>query len=460
MKGLPIISLILLAGAGFNASALETYDVPRAMLYQNHNDDFTVRVREPGQPWQDLYEYNVQVDLDNPQNASMVNFTMDKPVELAVTKNNGQVNSVDIRPLSKQVRSEIKGKTAYFTISKPQYLSIEFNGDRLHNLHIFADKTYSQPKTGQQKLMVFEAGLHKPEGKGYFDFPSNTLVYLHGGAVLQGKVLINRAENVQIIGPGIINNPERGFEITNSKNVTIDGPIVRNPDHYTVFCGQSSQINISSLKSFSAKPWTDGIDMMSCSDVTIDDVFLRTSDDAIAIYGHRWDYYGDSKNISVTNSTLWVDVAHPINIGLHGNPNSPETVENVHFKNIDILGHDEDDRNYQGVMAISNSDDILVQNIRFEDFRIEDVQEGMLFNFRTLFNDKYSHKPGRGIRNVTVRNIEFIGDKIGLNPSVIEGYSTTQNVQDIVIENVTVAGKKLSVKDIQLGQFVEHLTVR
>ena len=41
-----------------------------------HNDDYTVRVRIPGGEWKDLFEYNVQVDMDKVQNASMVQFDM------------------------------------------------------------------------------------------------------------------------------------------------------------------------------------------------------------------------------------------------------------------------------------------------------------------------------------------------------------------------------------------------
>lgn len=39
----------------------------------------------------------------------------------------------------------------------------------------------------------------------------------------------------------------------------------------------------------------------------------------MAIYAHRWDYYGDTRDIAVKNSTLWADVARPINVGTHGN---------------------------------------------------------------------------------------------------------------------------------------------
>ena len=66
-----------------------------------HNDDYTVRVRVPGGEWKDLFEYNVQVDMDRVQDASMVQFDMGSPVEVMVKKNNGTIHEVDIRSAGK-----------------------------------------------------------------------------------------------------------------------------------------------------------------------------------------------------------------------------------------------------------------------------------------------------------------------------------------------------------------------
>jgi hypothetical protein len=191
--------------------------------------------------------------------------------------------------------------------------------------------------------------------------------------------------------------------------------------------------------------------------VLIDDVFLRTSDDSIAVYGHRWDYYGDARNISVINSTLWADIAHPIHIGIHGNAKNPEVIEHLIFRNIDILEHDEDDRNYQGAMAISAGDDNLVRNVLFEDIRIDRIEEGMLFNVRVVYNEKYSHSPGRGAEDITFRNISFKGGDI--NRSVIGGHSKDRAVRNLVIENVTVAGRPIKYEDIDINEFVQDVKV-
>ena len=40
----------------------------------------------PGGEWKDLFEYNVQVDMDNVQNASMVQFDIGSAVEVMVRR--------------------------------------------------------------------------------------------------------------------------------------------------------------------------------------------------------------------------------------------------------------------------------------------------------------------------------------------------------------------------------------
>lgn len=47
------------------------------------------------------------------------------------------------------------------------------------------------------------------------------------------------------------------------------------------------------------------------------------------------------------NSTLWADVAHPIFIGLHGDAEGQEVMENLNYINIDILDHKEKQIDYQ-----------------------------------------------------------------------------------------------------------------
>ena len=144
--------------------------------------------------------------------------------------------------------------------------------------------------------MYFGPGVHAPLDlpNNLIRVPGNTTVYLAPGAVLKAKLLVDGVENVRIIGRGILAHPVRGIEVTNAKNVLIDGITVVNPNHYTVFGAGTKGLTVKNLKSFSCKSWSDGIDLMCCRDVLIDNVFMRNSDDCIALYNHRWNWWGGS----------------------------------------------------------------------------------------------------------------------------------------------------------------------
>ena len=464
--GLPVLILIvcLLLQTTAPAQQLVVYPPPQGIIYSQHNDDYTVRVRKPGGEWMDVFEYNVKVDADKVQNASMVYFDFAGKIEVSVKKNNGELNSVKIRPLSYGIRPVVKGSSIFFTLYQPRKLSLECNGDKLNNLHLFANAIETQqPNPSDTNVIYFGAGIHTPDNKDLvYRIPSGKTVYIAGGAIVRGKLLCDSVNNVRITGRGILDQPQRGIEITHSSNVTVEGIIVVNPKHYTVYCGASRHIVIRNIKSFSCAGWSDGIDLMSCSDVVINDVFMRNSDDCIAIYGHRWDYFGSARNYTISNSILWADVAHPINIGLHGDTRfTGDTLEQFVFKNIDILEHDEDDPDYEGCIAITDGDLNLVRNIRFEDIRIDDFEEGKLINFRTVYNKKYNTGPGKGIQNVSLKNISYKGSNTG--GSVIDGIDSAHIVEGITFENLRINGKLILnavAGRIRIGSFAKNISFK
>jgi hypothetical protein len=441
-----VVVLLCCTILGLYAQKIITYPVNDVIP---ENKDFSVKVRVPGGDWKNLYEYEVLVDAHKVQKSSMVNFEFDGTIEVAVTSRFQKIKSVRIRPLSYNIVHKIRGNTIIFSLSKPTNISVEINGDIFHNLQIFANGLETNRSSPTDTNVVYlNAGVHKIDS---LYMQSNKNLYMAPGAVLMGKIVCNKVHNVKIYGRGILYHGQRGVEITNSTNVTVEDLTFVNPTHYTIFGGQSTNLKITNIRSFSAKGWADGIDLMSCSDVIVNNVFMRTSDDCIALYGHRWDYYGDCRNVTVQNSTLWADVAHPIMIGTHGNPtpNESEVLENLIFNNIDILNHDEPQINYQGCMAINVSDENLARNIRFENIRVEDFEQGQLFNLRVTFNKKYALAPGRGIENVLFKNISYTGENASM--SILEGYSIDRGIKNITFENLSINGKEISTKMIKPG---------
>ncbi|WP_195204314.1 glycosyl hydrolase family 28 protein [Phocaeicola plebeius] len=408
------------------------------------NNDFTVKVRPEGKSkWVLVPTYLVKVDevretKHHVEHASMATFDFSEKVEIAVTYNKGKIDSARVRPLSYDIPFTIEGNTLQFSLEKPANLSVEVNGDIFHNLHLFANPldTFKVDKKNPD-LIYFGPGIHRFEG-GEFRIPSGKTVYVAGGAVMMGRMLIENVHDVKLLGRGIIDpSVKMGIRIANSRNVYVEGLMATQ-----CATGGSDSVTIRNVKVISYFGWGDGMNVFSSRNVLFDRVFCRTSDDCTTVYGTRLGFEGPSSNITMQNSTLWADVAHPIFIGIHGNADKPEILENLNYVNIDILDHKEKQLNYQGCLAINAGDENLIRNVRFEDIRIENFRQGQLVNLRIFFNEKYCKAPGRGIENVVFKNVSYTGNRAEI--SVIEGYDAQRKVRNIRFENLRINGQIIS----------------
>ena len=417
---------------------LVTYPAPEGADLMN---DFTVKVRETGKDWKPVDTYLVKVDevrniKHHVERASMSYFDFSGEVEVSVTFNHGAIQSGRVRPLSYGITPTITNNTMTFKLNRPRNLSVDGNGDIFHNLHLFANPIdENKPrKLKDRNLIYFGPGVHHLPGDT-LNVPSGKTVYVAGGAVIKGRIQVVDAQDVKILGRGLV-LPERwaGIRIVHSKNVLVEGLI-------TTQCptGGSDSITIRNLKVISSYGWGDGLNVFASNNILFDGVFCRNSDDCTTVYGTRMGFTGGCKNITMQNSTLWADVAHPIFIGIHGNVENPEILENLNYINIDILDHKEKQLDYQGCLAINAGDNNLIRNVRFENIRIEDFRQGQLVNLRIFFNEKYCKAPGRGIENILFKDISYTGKDAEV--SMIIGYDKERKVKNIRFENLTINGE-------------------
>jgi hypothetical protein len=425
------------------AASLVTYAVPTGAPT---NAGFSVKVRTPGGAWQSPGVYLATLSLIDPttgssaqQNSSLAFFDFSGSVEVAVTYAKAAVKSARVRPDSYKITPTVSGNTVSFTLDQPRNVVVQVNGGVFDCLHLLARPLETdKPAADDPDVIYFGPGLHTTAG-GVLTVPSGKAVYLDGGAVLKSRVYFKNVQNARLAGRGVIwAAPDGGATVEGSTNISIGGVTMLNPGGYAVTIGESQQVAISGMASFSSKGWGDGIDVFSSSDVTIDGVFMRNADDCIALYAHRWAYYGDTRNIAVKNSTLWADVAHPVNVGTHGNTGSPEVLENLTFSNIDILDHREPQMLYQGCIALNPGDGNLIRNVRCEGIRVEDFRQGQLINMRVMYNTAYNTSPGRGIDTVYVKDLTYTGTHA--NPSLLVGYDADRLIQNVTFENLVVNG--------------------
>ena len=437
---LALAAILLIATSIHAKDTLTVYPAPAGAAL---NNDFTVKVRQSGHAWQTTPTYLVQVDEvrntdHHTENASMSYFDFSGEVEVSVTSNRGPIQTARIRPLSCGIPAQINGNTITFKLTRPQNLSVEINGDIFHNLHLFANPVEEQiPDPKDENVIYFAPGIHQIE-KGKLMVPSGKTVYVSGGAILMGRLIVDHAHDVKLLGRGMIDHTiHGGIRIANSQNVLVEGLI-------TTQCatGGSDGVTIRNVKSISYYKWGDGMNVFASSNVLFDGVFCRNSDDCTTVYATRNGFTGGSKNITMQNSTLWADVAHPIFIGIHGNADKPDTLENLNYINIDILDHKEKQVDYQGCMAINAGDNNIIRNVRFENIRVEDFRQGQLLNIRVFYNKKYCKAPGASIENVLFKNITYTGTHSEI--SIIAGYNETRKIKHLRFENLRINGQLIT----------------
>ncbi|PTQ93650.1 glycosyl hydrolase family 28 [Mucilaginibacter yixingensis] len=437
-----ILFLSVLISKGQAENILKVYSAPAGVA---QNKSFAIKVRVPGGKWQDLPVYLINVDKvvdarHAEQNSSMAYFDFSGTVEVAVTYNKGTVESARIRPLSYNIQHQVDHKTVFFKLNKPANISVEINGNIFDNLHLFANPLEEVvPGAHDPNVIFFGPGYHQIAG-GRLVVPSGKTVYIAGGAVVDGQIVIQNVTDVKVLGRGMLTQePGKGVKIAWSKNVLIEG----------IFCGQcftggSENVTIKNIKSISYWQWGDGMNVVSSNNVLFDGVFNRNSDDCTTVYGSRGPYKGGCKNVVMKNSTLWADVAHPILIGTHGSTPKPVILEDLTYENLDILDHMEFQYDYQGCMSLNAGDSNLIRNVRFENIRVEDFRHGQLLNLRVFFNSKYCTSPGRGIENVIFKNVSYKGSNA--LTSIIAGYDDQRTIKNIVFDNLRINGQLITDK--------------
>ena len=458
--------------AGEKLHQIFTYSAPKGAPLK-HDYEVFVRPRS-SQEWTKIDTYMAKVNAsvgDNRHRISeisycMFDFTGDAFVR--VVSKNKKFNRARIRPDYRGTIANVQNdSTVQFLLFQPENVSVEFSFTTdtsskdedssfsiSDNLLVFTSKPplskeeAEKQANAQGRRFIYippgyydgTAPLPLPSKKDSIYVPSNSVVYLAGCAYLSSTFAIENAENVSILGRGIA-RPPRGYEgahVYRSRNVLIDGLILN-----TCPIGGSQNVTLHDVRSISHPGWGDGLNVFGgSSDILFDRVFCRNSDDCTTAYATRKGFSGSTRNVTMRNSTLWPDVAHPIFIGIHGNAERGDTIENLRYENIDILGQAEPQVDYQGCLAINCGDNNLVRNVIFDNIRIEQIEQGCIAQVKVGYNQKYCAAPGRGVEDVMFRNIRYYGN-LPHSLSIINGYDETRQVRNITFEGLKVNGRLL-----------------
>ena len=376
---------------------------------------------------------------------SYVCFDFTGDVFVRVVSKKRKFREARIRPDYRGTIANVQNdSTVQFLLFQPENVSVELDGDITGNLLVFTsrppmsrEEAEREAKQQGREFKYFAPGFYNQQDS--ISVPSNTTLYLAGGAYFTGTFAINDAQNVSILGRGIA-RPAKGYEgchVYRSKNVLVDGLVLN-----TCPIGESQGVTLHDVRSISHPSWGDGLNVFGgCRDILFDRVFCRNSDDCTTAYATRKGFKGSVHNVRMTNSTLWADVAHPIFIGLHGNPAVGDSITGLRYENIDIICQAESQIDYQGCLAINCGDNNYVKDVTFDNIRIEQIRDGCIAQVKVGWNQKYCTAPGAGIENVQFLGIRYYGSTP--NISIINGYDKNRKVKNVTFEGLKINGRAI-----------------
>lgn len=429
---------------GAKLHSIYTYPAPEGAPLKG---DYDVFVRSRGvEEWTRIDTYMAKVNApigDNKHRVTQISyafFDFTGDVYVRVVCKNKKYTTARIRPDYRgTIANVVNDSVVQFLLFQPENVSVEFDGSITDNLLLFTSRppvteaeAEAEARRQGRRFVSYAPGYYTDKS---IAVPSNTTVYLAGGSYFTGTFAIEDAENVSIVGRGVA-RPANGYEgchVHRSKNVSIDGLILN-----TCPVGGSDGVTLHDVRCISHPSWGDGLNVFASSNVLYDRVFCRTSDDCTTAYATRKGFTGSVRNVRMRNATLWADVAHPIFIGLHGNPAKPDSIVGLVYENIDIICQSEPQVDYQGCMAINCGDDNYVKDVLFDNIRIENIHQGSLLHVKVSHNAKYCTAPGRGVENVTFRHIRYYGEQPYM--SVINGYNEERKVKHVTFEGLKING--------------------
>ena len=215
-----------------------------------------------------------------------------------------------------------------------------------------------------------------------------------------------------------------------SKNITVSDITLINPACWTQVYIESDSVTIRNIKvnTGNLTPNRDGIDIVDCHKVLIEDCDIKSEDDGICFKSGS--EYG-CIDVVVRNCTidkLNVNAGNCFKLGTDGLGS---------FMNFEVIGLTLKNAYKNSALAIESMDGAVIDNINIRDCNISNSGQA----FFILLADRKRTVPGRNPRIGTISNVHFKNitgkDFTKQYPSIITGIRG-HNIQNITFENLNL----------------------
>ena len=313
---------------------------------------------------------------------------------------------------------------------------------------------------------------------------SGQTLFLDEGAVVYASVHALDAENIKILGRGILDNGHNHEVVEFEENVSgnskmvknakrqhtiqpeyctgieINGITIRNSLVYNVRMIACEDIHISNVKIIGSWKYnSDGINSHNTKNLLIENCFIRTFDDSVCVKGfdfytvddvdkavyeashHKGKVYETAEHVRVRNCTIWSDYSQSFSIGAE---TKAEEIFDVVFEDSDIIHFN------CAAMDCHNIDYADVHHITYQNLNVE-YDDTILCPARQKSDDHVYENPDPDWTPY------LFAVKTTYHPEYSFGGTRRGKSHDLLFKNIRMFGKHRP-KIVMLGYDEEHKT--
>ena len=338
-----------------------------------------------------------QRQIEQTELVNFLSMQSDEEVELKIVPKIPSY-AVRIRPreLEVQAKTDANGVITVRVNGAAQFTVEPYGRNRA--LHVFIDpiSSYSVEKKGKQ-VLYFDEGEHDV---GDLYLQSGQTLFIDEGAVVYATVYALHAENIKILGRGILDNSknkakilydvnaeaneaavanakrEHAVNFVCCKNVEIDGITIRDAGLYNIDSMSCENIHINDIKIIGCWRFnSDGVHFSNCTGGSLTNSFVRTYDDSICVRGYaNYEYdrfLNDEKeedlsfvcqDILIKNCVVWNDWGKNLQVGTE---TFAKEIKNITFEDCKLI------HTTAIALAIWLVDNAKIKEILFKDIAVE-----------------------------------------------------------------------------------------
>ncbi len=414
-----LLTLLLIAGCSSSDDGPESPDTSnRTVLRQDK--DFSVNSM-------DLGRY-VRLGLNQ------------ESADLEFTLGTNSVQKVEVRPANLGISYDVKGNKLTLLDVRPCKATVIINEDYRNPIYLFVDgRTPAEWNKLPASTIRYAKGTHT---ENLIIDQDNTTVFLEEGASLVGYIQSNGHKNIRILGYGVIDgrNAQRAIRMEKCSNIEVCGPVIMSRAGWTTSYFECDQIHIHDVKILGAQVYSDGIDLVGTSNVTVDNVFVRTEDDCIVIKTNKYGFSGNVENITVKNSVLWGGPSgNCMEIGweLDGT-----YLRNIGFENMDVVRLETSlNRFKHGAITIHQCGNSTISNVSYKNIRMEDVNEQLVWIELIPARTDGWGSGGGNIDNIHFENMEYTQ---GEDNDILIKKSDSGTITNVTFSGLKYKGKTVA----------------